>query len=173
MSTGEISPTTASVGWFVRVVDCFAWLGVAALLVPMLLVCADIVWRRAVGGAFIDVFDIGQLGLVAVASWSIPYGFVHGNHVSVDLLIERLPPAGRNLGTAVIYAICALLFVLLTWFAWGALRLHQGYGDTTQNLGLPVIWYWAVFLMGMILTICACCWRVARALDHRQAEVTP
>lgn len=150
-------------GWFPRLTNLFAWLGVIALLVPTLLVCADIVWRRVVGGAFIDVFDIGQLALVAVASWSIPYGFVHGNHVSVDLLIERLPVAGRAWGDLLIHAVCALLFALLTWFAWGALHLHQSYGDTTQNLGLPVIWYWLVFLIGMLLTIAACCWRVARA----------
>lgn len=164
-----VAPDTPS-GWFPRLVDVFAWLGVIALLVPTVLVCADIVWRRAVGGAFMDVFDIGQLALVALASWSIPYGFVHGNHVSVDLLIERLPAAGRNLGDALIHAVCALLFALLTGFAWSALRLHQSYGDTTQNLGLPVIWYWIVFLIGMVLTIAACCWRVGRALRRLRTE---
>ncbi|MCK9515831.1 MAG: TRAP transporter small permease [Ottowia sp.] len=151
-------------GWFVRLTGLFAWLGVLALLVPTLLICADIIWRRVVGGAFIDVFDIAQLALVAAASWSIPFAFVHGNHISVDLLVERLPLRVQRAADAVIHLVSALLFALLAWFGWQSARLHHGYGDTTQNLGLPVLAYWVVFLMGLALTVLACLWRVWRAL---------
>lgn len=171
MSAQDRPPPSQASGWFVRTTDFFAWVAVAALLVPTLLICADIIWRRAVGGAFVDVFDIAQLALVAVASWSIPFGFVHGNHVSVDLLIERLPQAAQDVADAVIHFVCALLFLLLAWFAWGSMRLHYGYGDTTQNLGIPVVYYWAVFLSGLALTILACLWRVAQALGHSRGNM--
>ena len=154
-------------GWFVRLTRLFAWLGVLALLVPTLLICADIIWRRVVGGAFIDVFDIAQLALVAAASWSIPFAFVHGNHVSVDLLIERLPQRVQRMVDAIIHLAGALLFALLAWFGWQSASLHHSYGDTTQNLGLPVLAYWVVFLVGLVLTVLACLWRVWRALKAR------
>lgn len=150
--------------WFVRLTSLLAWLGVLALLVPTLLICADIVWRRAVGGAFMDVFDIAQLALVAAACWTIPFAFVHGNHVSVDLLVERFPARAQHAADAIIHLLSALLFALLAWFGAQGAWLHYSYGDTTQNLGLPVIGYWLVFLIGLVLTVLACLWRAWRAL---------
>lgn len=155
---------------FTRTVDFFGWAGVAALLVPTLLVCADIIWRRAVGGAFVDIFDITQLCLVACAAWTIPYGFIHRTHISMDLLVERLPARVQAALEAIIHLASALLFALLGWLAWHATRLHYGYGDTTQNLGIPVTWYWMIFLIGLALTTLACLWRVRRALADARAN---
>lgn len=139
-----------------RVIDVFGWAGVVALLVPTFLTCADIVWRRAVGGAFMDIFDLTQLCLVALASWSIPYGYMHGHHVCVDLLVDRFAPQVQALFALVIYLASAALFALLTWFAWDGAMLHYRHADATQNLGLPLVWYWTVFLIGMVLTVLAC-----------------
>lgn len=149
---------------FTRIVDLFGWAGVAALLVPTLLVCADIAWRRAVGGAFIDVFDITQLCLVACAAWTIPYGFVHRTHIGMDLLVERLPPGARRALEAIVHLATAALFVLLAALAWDATKLHHAYQDSTQNLGIPVVWHWGIFLVGLVLSILACLWRVRRVL---------
>ncbi len=155
---------------FTRIVDLFGWAGVAALLVPTLLVCADIAWRRAVGGAFIDVFDITQLCLVACAAWTIPYGFVHRTHINMDLLVGRLPPRARGVLDAVIHVGTAALFVLLAVLAWNATVLHYDYQDSTQNLGIPVVWHWGIFLLGLALSILACLWRARRALGGEPGE---
>jgi TRAP-type C4-dicarboxylate transport system permease small subunit len=155
---------------FARIVDLFGSLGVAALLVPTLLVCADIAWRRIVGGAFVDVFDITQLCLVACAAWTIPYGFVHRTHIGMDLLVARLPARARNLLELVAHLVSAALFLLLAWLAWNAARLHHAYQDTTQNLGIPVTWHWGIFLAGLVLSILACLWRARRALGAGRGD---
>lgn len=155
---------------FARIVDLFGWAGVAALLVPTLLVCADIIWRRAVGGAFVDIYDITQLCLVACAAWTIPYGFVHRTHITMDLLVERLPAGLRMALEAIIHIVSALLFVLLGWLAWHATQLHYDYQDTTQNLGIPVTYHWIIFLLGLGLTTLACLWRARRALASLRAS---
>lgn len=165
--TGTEDTRQQPAGWFVRIVDVFAWIGVLALMVPVVLVCADIIWRRAVGGAFVDVYDIAKFGLVFVACWSIPYGFVHGNHVSVDLL--PLPARLQHWITVMKYLVSAALFMLLTWFAWHGAMLHYRYQDITQNLGIPVIYYWIVFLVGLVLAILACLWRAGKAMGARSA----
>lgn len=136
----------------------FAWAGVAALLVPTLLICADIAWRRVIGGAFMDTFDIAQLGLVMIASWSIPYAFVQGAHVSVGIVADRFPPAAQRWLDLLTNLACTLLFVLLTVLAWRSTALHHSYGDVTENLGLSLLIYWGVFLMGMALSILSCLW---------------
>lgn len=137
----------------------FGTIGVALLVIPIMLTCADIIWRRVIGGAFIDTFDITKLSLVAVAAWTIPYGFVHGSHVTVDLIVERFPARFQLLIDGLIHAASALLFVFLGWMALDAAMLHYSYHDTTQNLELPVVYYWAVFILGLALAALACLWR--------------
>lgn len=146
-----------------RTLSVIGWIGVATLLLPIVLTCSDIVWRRVVGGAFIDTFDLTKLSLVTAASWAIPYGFIHNSHVSVDLFTERLSPRNQALANIIIHIIAAALFAGLIWLAWQGAMLHYSYGDTTQNLGLPVVWYWAIFIFGLALTEVACIWRVIRA----------
>lgn len=143
--------------------EFFAWVGVAALLVPTLLICADILWRRVVGGAFMDTFDIAQLGLLMIASWTIPYAFIQGAHVSVGILADRFPQAVQRWLGVLTYLACALLFTLLTVLAWKSAVLHHGYGDVTENLGLSLLIYWGVFLVGMVLSIIACLWCAGQA----------
>ncbi|WP_207485718.1 TRAP transporter small permease [Arenibaculum pallidiluteum] len=146
----------------------FVWLcavlGVASLVVAILLTVADIVWRRVVGGAFVDTADITRLCLVTAASASIPYGFIRGTHVSVDLLVERFPPRLQTAMEVATSLAGAVFFAFLAWLAWQSAAIHLAYGDTTLNLRLPVVLYDAIFLAGLGLAILACLWRAGLAL---------
>lgn len=161
-----------SLSLLARGISAFGYIGVALLLVSIVLTCADIVWRRVVGGAFVDTFDITKLCLVAVASFSIPYGFIHGNHVTVDLLSERFTQRTQDLADAVIHLVSAFVFVGVGWLAWKALMLHYGYQDTTQNLGIPVIYYWGIFIFGIALSLIACLWRAWSAWRRFRSPAT-
>lgn len=150
-----------------RFVAAFAYIGIAALIVAIALTCADIVWRRVVGGAFMDINDITKLCLVAAASWSIPYGFIHGTHVTVDLLAEHFP-RGVQLGLEVaISLMAAVLLSFLLWVTWEAAQLRYLYGDVSPNLQIPVILYWGILLSGLVLAVVAALWRAVTALGGR------
>lgn len=152
------------------VISFFGIIGIAALLAPILLTCADIAWRQIVGGSFIDTFDITKLCLVAAASWSIPYGFIHGTHVTVDLVADLLPSSAQRVLDAAIHLIAATLIALLAWLSWHGAMLHYGYGDTTLNLKIPVIYYWSIFLFGLFLTFVACLWRAWTAFRGKSTN---
>lgn len=149
------------------------WLGlagVATLIVAILLTCADILWRRLVGGAFIDTFDITKLCLVATASLSIPFGFTQGAHITVDLLANRFPEGMRRWLDVVISLISAALLAFLLWLSWQSAMLHVAYGDTTLNLQLPLIWYLAIFMVGLGLSVLAALLRAADAVFGKDPE---
>ena len=146
-----------------RFVSAFAYVGIAALVVAIALTCADIVWRRVVGGAFMDINDITKLCLVAAASWSIPYGFIHGTHVSVDLVAERFRRGVQLALEAAISVTAAALLGFLLWLSWEAAQLRYLYGDTSPNLRIPMILYWAILLSGLALAVVAALWRAAIA----------
>ena len=132
-------------------------------MVAIALTCADIMWRRVVGGAFMDINDITKLCLVTAASWSIPYGFIHGTHVTVDLLAERFRhDVQLGLEVAISLMAAALLGVLL-WLSWDAAQSRYLYGDVSPNLQIPMIVYWAILLSGLALAGVAALWRAAIA----------
>lgn len=145
-----------------RLTYWLALAGISTLLVAIVLTCADIIWRRVVGGAFVDTFDITKLCLVAAASLSIPYGFTLGSHITVDLLADRFPPRARTVLDVVVALVGAALLGFLFWLTWQGAMLHYAYGDTTLNLRIPVIWYWGLLLVGLALAVLA---SLARAAD--------
>lgn len=147
-----------------RIAEILGLAGITALLVPIVLTCADIAWRRAVGGSFIDIVDITKFCLVVAASWSIPYGFVHGSHVTVDLLADRLSPGARRALDAAVHLAAAVVTAFLAVLAWQGAALHYAYGDTTLNLQIPVVYYWAAFILGLALACAACLWRAWMAV---------
>lgn len=150
-----------------RFVSAFAYVGIAALIVTIALTVADIVWRRVVGGAFMDINDITKLCLVAAASWSIPYGFVHGTHVTVDLVAEHFPPGLRMALEVAISLTAAALLGFLLWLSWEAAQLRYLYGDVSPNLRIPMILYWGILLSGLVLAVIATLWQTAIAFAGR------
>jgi TRAP-type C4-dicarboxylate transport system permease small subunit len=147
--------------WLAKFISLFAYVGIAALIVAIVLTCADIVWRRVVGGAFIDVYDITKLCLVAAASWSIPYGFVHGTHITVEFVAERFPRRVQRVLDVAVALVAAGLLGFLLWLSWDGAQLRYLYGDTSPNLRIPMIYYWALLLSGLALAIIAALWRAA------------
>lgn len=156
-------PPTAVGRLLDRLVSVLAVCGLATLIVAIALTWADIVWRRVVGGAFVDIVDITRLCLTAAASFAIPYGFVRGSHVTVDIVAERLPPRPRRwLDAAVLLAAAALLALLLYLSSLSALQSHT-FRDRTLNLGIPLIYYWSLFLAGLALSVLVALERAVRA----------
>lgn len=140
-----------------------ALVGVATLIVAIGLTWADIVWRRVVGGAFVDIVDITKLCLTVAASFAIPYGFVRGSHVTVDLLAERLPrPARLWLDTLVLTAGAALLALLL-YLSWHAAMQRYAFRDVSLNLRISMIYYWGPFLAGLALAVAVSLERAVRS----------
>ena len=137
-----------------RVALLTALLGVAAYAAATLVTVADILARQW-GGAVPGVVDIVQLFILAGAYLVIPYTFLTDGHVSVDLLTGALPPrpAAVLKGLAAVLALVVLLPMLVKTYqsAMGQLA----FGDRSQTIGIPMIWYWAPLVFGVGLSALA------------------
>lgn len=140
-----------------------AGLGVAAFAAAALLTVADVVGRRF-GAPIVGVIDLVQLCVLAGAWLVIPYAFLAGAHVGVDLVVEHLPARLNRVFRAVAGLAGAALALLILWGSWGAARQQMMFGDVSQQLGIPIIWYWAPLLLGAALSILAALLTVADAL---------
>lgn len=139
-----------------------AILGMCALVVAIAVVVGDIVWRRVGGGSFIGSVDLTQFSVMIAVSMAIPYAFATGGHVSVDLLTRSLSRRASR-----ILDICAsitglIITAFLCWLSAGRAREIWTYGDVSQDLALPMIWFWAALVTGLALSALVCTIRALR-----------
>ncbi|WP_203566000.1 TRAP transporter small permease [Aurantimonas aggregata] len=128
--------------------------GFLAYAAAALLTVADIVGRRfslPVPG----VVDLVQLFVVAGAWLVIPFAFLVGAHVGVDLLVETMPRPLRRGLRAVASLVAIALLGLILWNCYQTFQQQLLFGDRSQQLGIPIVWYWIPLLVGAALSIMA------------------
>ena len=97
-----------------RISRGFNALAGAAVVVMMLLTCADVLLRllrRPIPGTY-EI--IGFLGTVVI-SFSLAYTSLEKGHIAVEILVEKLPRRVQVGVEAVTSLIGAALFALITW----------------------------------------------------------
>ncbi|MEM8836605.1 MAG: TRAP transporter small permease [Pseudomonadota bacterium] len=152
-----------------KATSILAMLGIFALIVAIAVVVGDIVWRRIGGASFIGSVDLTQLSVMIAVSWSIPYAFSVGAHVSVDLLTQSLSARTNRILDCIASLLCALITGFLCWLSFGRAREIQSYGDVSQDLAIPMIWFWASLVLGLGLSVIVCLVRAARlALEDQR-----
>jgi TRAP-type C4-dicarboxylate transport system permease small subunit len=142
--------------WLARFTALLAGLGIGALIVAIVVVVADIVWRRIGGRSFIGAVDLTQLSVVVAASLSIPYAFSRRSHISIDLLQGYFSKAGIRCLDALSALCSAAVMGLIFFLSWGRATEIQKYGDVSQDLAIPMILFWGVFLAGTGLSTVLC-----------------
>ena len=128
--------------------------GVLAYAAAALLTVADIVGRQ-MGAPIPGVVDLVQLCVLGGAWLVIPYAFLTGAHVGVDLLVESFPGAIERPLRALASLAAVGLLALMLLHCYDAFQQQRLYGDRSQQLGIPIIWYWVPLLFGLVLSIVA------------------
>jgi len=152
--------------WLNAVTNVMAHIGIGALVLAILVVVVDIIWRRVGGRSFIGAVDLTQFSVMAAASWSIPYAFSRGSHVTVDLVNAWLGGRATRLLDVIALLIGAALSAFLCWLSTKRALEVWGYGDVSQDLALPMIWFWAFLISGLAMSCIVCCVRALVILAH-------
>jgi TRAP-type C4-dicarboxylate transport system permease small subunit len=129
-------------------------LAVGAYAIAAVLTVANII-GRTVGLPVPGIVDLVQLCVVAGAWLAIPYTFRVGGHVSVDVLLKLLPLSVGKLLTAVARLVALLLLALILWQCYGAFQQQMMFGDRSQQLGIPMTYYWLPLLIGVAIALLA------------------
>ncbi|MGH1539517.1 MAG: TRAP transporter small permease [Arenicella sp.] len=122
--------------------------GVGALVIAILMVIVDIIWRRIFSEVFLGTVDITQLCVMVAAFWSIPYAFSEGAHVSVDLLSGSLPKRMLKVFEILASLIGLLVMTVILFLSCIRAMEQYSYGDSSLNLAIPMIFYWFFLLSG-------------------------
>lgn len=150
-----------------------AFLGAALLVVAMTVTVVDVALRRSVNFAVAGTVDLTQLFVMAAVFLSIPFAFLSDSHVVIELATARLRPrplaAVRALG-----ALLSLLFMAAVLrYGWDQAVQQHGYGDKSQTIGVPILFYWVPLLGGAALAVLATALLAIRHAIHAAAGRDP
>lgn len=118
-------------------------LNVIAAIALSLMIAVTVVdvFLRAIGHSVVGAYEI--IGMVCgplVIGFAIPLSSWNKNHVSMDILLARLPQAGRHLFVVSTRIICILLFVLIGYNLFSVGNGFRTSGEVSQTLHIPFFW---------------------------------
>jgi TRAP-type C4-dicarboxylate transport system permease small subunit len=139
----------------VKLIDrCFAvlaGLATASLIVAIAMVAADIVIRKTFSRSLVGAVDVTELVLVISAFLSIPLVFMRRGHVAVELITEFLPARVQRALEGFGALLGAALFGVIGWVSFHPAAMSIEAGDVSQDLAIPLLWYWIPAITGCFL----------------------
>jgi TRAP-type C4-dicarboxylate transport system permease small subunit len=139
-----------------RFSSSFNMVASAALVVMMLLTCADVFMRYLFNSPITGTYDlVGLMGAV-LASFAMPYTMLKKGHVAVEILIQSLSRGKQLIIETFTHLLGISLFLVLVWQAFVLSRDMKAAGEVTPTLLLPfypIVYCMAVCFFGLCLAI--------------------
>lgn len=133
----------------------------AAMLLGMMgLTVADVIGRYLLNAPILGASEVTEILLVATVYVGLIAVCLDRAHVTVDLVVERLPPHWQRPREAVVDGVSGLVLLLVAWRLWAYGQQFAGYGGTTNTLAIP---------LAPVAWLCAACTLVAAILTFIDA----
>ena len=128
----------------------------AALVVMMLLTCADIFMRYVFSSPITGTYDLVSLLGAVLASFAMPYTMLKKGHVAVEILIQSLSRGQQLLIETLTHLLGISLFLVLVRQAINLSKDMKAAGEVTPTLLLPfypILYCMALCFFGLCLAI--------------------
>ena len=117
--------------------SALSYLGAAALFSMMSLTTVDVAARYIFNRPIVGVFELTEyLVLILIFSF-IGYTQSQGGHVSVDLLMPKLPARLRAVIDLLNHLVCLALMAVIFWMGIQKALELRSVGEASPNLGIP------------------------------------
>ncbi len=144
--------------WFDTLIDALAVIAGAGLCGLTALICADVAARSFRLFAMPWSLDVAEYSLLVITFFGAPWVLVHGGHISIDIVTERLAPEPRRRVAFVVNLLCVGVCGALLWFSLGAWWRSFSEGTLVHETWIfPEWWLFTVpppiflILMGIFL----------------------
>ena len=148
-----------------RLINALAIIGVAAYGAAAIVTVADIIGRRF-GYPIEGVVDLVQLFIITGAWLVMPFAFLTAAHVSVDFVLSCLPSAVLRPLKLFASVLTVTLVALMLWQGFLTFETRTIYGDKSQQLGLPIAWFWYPLLVGLLISLVAILFELFESLKQ-------
>ncbi len=125
-----------------------SYLGSAALFLMMLLTTADVTGRYLFNKPILGAFELTEFLVLILIFSFLANAQAAKTHVSVDLLLGRLPKKWQTVVRSLNHAVCLGLMGLFVWMsALRSMELKE-YAEASSNLGIPKYPFAAFVVIG-------------------------
>lgn len=121
-----------------RLASAFALLGGLVLVAMVLLVVVSVVGRALFALPVPGDFEIVAIGTGISIFLFLPYCYVEGGNVTVDILADHLPDRVKRALDILASIVFALIAALFAWRMMLGLADTFFYGDITMIVGFPI-----------------------------------
>jgi len=123
-------------GWIYRLGRIFNHVAAGAVVMMMLLTCADVVLRlfnRPILGTYEMVGFLGT----AVIAFALAFTSIERGHIAVEILMDRFPAKVQNFVEGINHLIGAALFILISWQSMVYAGDLKASGEVSLTLAIP------------------------------------
>ena len=131
--------------------DFFNMVASAALVLMMVLSCADIFMRYLFNRPITGTYDLVGLSGAVLVSFALPYTMLKKGHVAVEILVQSLSRGKRLVIETFSHLLGVSLFLVLVWQAILLSRDMKAAGEVTPTVHLP--FYPIVYCMALCFFI--------------------
>lgn len=123
----------------------------------MALTVVDVIGRYIFNAPLVGAAELTELLLASIIFLGLPAVSLAGQHVTVDLITDRLPRWVQPWREAVIGAGSAAIMLVIAWRLWIYAAQIGSYGGATSNLNIPLapLGYFCAIctVVGAVLTV--------------------
>ena len=134
-----------------RISDFFTMIASAALVLMMVLSCADIFMRYLFSRPITGTYDVVGLSGAVLVSFALPYTMLKKGHVAVELLVQSLSRGKQLVIETFSHLLGISLFLVMVWQAILLSRDMKAAGEVTPTVHLP--FYPIVYCMALCFFI--------------------
>lgn len=121
------------------------------LMLLMLLTTADVAGRYFFDRPISGVFDLTHFAVSMMVYLGLGYCGLRGGHVVIELLYDRLPPAGRQILKRVSSLAGCVLFGVIAWrTAVQGIEVRE-MGEASQMMEIPLFPLYCLVVFGAAL----------------------
>lgn len=123
----------------------------ATLSLLVLLIAVDVTLRRVFNSPLIFSYEIIEFGLVIVVWGSVLYSTIRERHISIDVLVSRLPAKTRQFLRLTFDFISAVVLLLIGWRSITYAMDLQDLQLVSSMLEIPIYPFVFIVALGAIL----------------------
>lgn len=133
-----------SLEWFIEPISRWLnYISVVFLLLMVLFITTDVFLRYALNRPIEGSYEVIELMMIFAVAFGAAYTQRRKGHVTVDMLVSRFKEKSQAVNDTIIYFICLIFLVVLTWMAATRARAVWIAGDITIGklagvISLPV-----------------------------------
>ena len=121
-----------------RISGWFEWIGICALLLMMVITCADVFGGKLFRQPVYGTLDIVMLAQLVAVSFATAFALISGRHVAVEFFVVLFPPRFRAIVDTLISFFGLAFFVLIVWrLAVYGYSLQTG-GEVSATIRIPL-----------------------------------